>query len=157
MRISPIGIYKFRKKGFTLLELMVALFLISLILAIVFPSFSGLQERRLKSEARTIASLLRYLHDNAISTKETTFLKFDLKERVISWEEPEGRKAESFESLEGLNLQSRGEVKEGQIILFFGPLGIQENITVYLREDDQRMRVAFNSVSGRTKIFEESR
>jgi hypothetical protein len=76
---------------------------------------------------------------------------------MISWEEPEGRRTESFESLEGLNLQSRGEVKDGEIILIFGPLGIQENITVRLREDDQGMKVVFHSVSGRTKILEDGK
>jgi general secretion pathway protein H len=145
------------KRGFTLLELMVTLFLLSLIVAIVFPSFYGLEERRLKSEARTVASVLRYLHDSGISTKETYFLKFDLKEHVVSWEEPDGKKTETFKSLAGLNLQSRGEVKEGQITLFFGPSGVQENITVYLRDEDQRMRVTLNSVSGRVKIFQDAK
>jgi general secretion pathway protein H len=142
--------------GFTLLELIVVIFVISLLLAILFPSFYGLEERGLVSDARKIASLLRYLNDDAISTKVTYPLKFDLEERTLSWKGPDGEKTEKFESLDSLRLPSKGELKEGQITVFFGPLGIQESIAIHLEDDEEKgMTVTLNSLSGRTKIMED--
>jgi hypothetical protein len=47
-------------------------------------------------------------------------------------------------------------LKEGQITVFFGPLGIQESIAIYLKDDDEKgMTVALNSLSGRTKIMQD--
>jgi general secretion pathway protein H len=145
-----------QRAGFTLLELIVVIFVISLLLAILFPSFYGLEGRSLKSDARRIASLLRYLNDSAISTKVTYPLKFDLKEQTLSWKGPDGEKTEKFESLYSLRLPSKGELKEGEITVFFGPLGIQESIAIYLKDDEEKgMTVALNSLSGRTKIMED--
>lgn len=164
MRISPIGIYDgpnttchFPKRGFTLMELIVVLFIISLLIGIVFPTFYGVEEKRLKSDARRIASVLRYLNDSAISTKKTYFLKFDLSKGSISWDGPEGVKTEHFRSLTSLELPSKGEVKEGEIILFFGPFGVEENIAVHLRTEEEGMKVTFSPVSGRAKIIQDIR
>ena len=145
------------RAGFTLLELIMVIFLISLIAAMAIPSFYGMSENKLKSDARRLASLLRYLNDNAISTKETYSLKFDLQEGTLSWKEPNGRKTETFEDLAGVYLPSKGEVKEGQIIVFFGPLGIQESIAVHLRKEGKGMTVALNPWSGRTKVIEDEK
>ncbi len=145
------------RAGFTLLELIVVIFLISLIAAMVIPSFYGMSENKLKSDARRLASLLRYLNDNAISMKETYSLKFDLQEKTLSWKEAAGRKTETFEDLIGVYLPSKGEVKEGQITVFFGPLGLQESIAVHLRREGRGMTVALNPWSGRTRVIEDEK
>jgi len=151
-RVSIRPLFHSRHEGFTLLELIVVIFIISLLAAVIFPSFSGLGENRLKSEAKKAASLLRYLNDSAIFTKETYSLKFDLQEGLISWKGPDGEKAEKIKSLAGIRLPSKGEVKEGQVTVFFGPLGIQENIEILLKDKGEGMRVTLNPVSGRVKI-----
>lgn len=140
------------RDGFTLLELVVVLFIISLLAAVTFPSFYGLGEKSLKSEARKTASLLRYLNDSAIYRKENYLLKFDLQSGSVSWKGPDGEKSDKLRSLSGVALPSKGEVKEGEVIVFFGPLGVQENLDVLLRSEDENMRVALNPVSGRVKI-----
>ena len=73
-RFTPI-----RQRGFTLLELTIVIFIIALLAAIVFPSFSGLSKRQLSSDARRIASLLQYLSDSAMAAKEIYSLDFDLQ------------------------------------------------------------------------------
>ncbi|MEW6002262.1 MAG: prepilin-type N-terminal cleavage/methylation domain-containing protein [Nitrospirota bacterium] len=153
MRISKIGRCK---GGFTLLEIIIVLLVISLLLAIVLPSFYGLGEKKLKTDARKMASVLRYLNDTAISRKETYSLKFDFEEDTVSWKSPEGEKTEKVKSLFALYLQSKGTVKEGQVLVHFGPLGMQENIAVNLRDGDEAMTITLNALSGRTKIKSES-
>jgi len=142
--------------GFTLLELVLVIFLVSLLAALIFPSFYRWGDRGLEHDARRIASILRYLNDRAISCKETCSLKVDLQGDVISWKGPDGEKREGFPSLASIMVQSRGEVKEGEVILFFGPLGIQEAIAIRLRAGDKGMRIAFHPVSGKAKIVSEA-
>ncbi|MDH7499579.1 MAG: prepilin-type N-terminal cleavage/methylation domain-containing protein [candidate division NC10 bacterium] len=144
------------RPGFTLLELVLVIFLVSLLAALIFPSFSRWGDRGLEHDARRVASILRYLNDTAISSKETCSLKVDLKEQVISWRGPDGERKESFPGLFSIVLQSKGEVKEGEVILFFGPLGIQEAIAIRLRAGEKGMRVAFHPLSGKAKIVWEA-
>ena len=144
------------KSGFTLLELVVVIFIVSLLAGIVFPSFRGLGRKTLESDARRIASILRYLNDSAISTKGSLSLKVDFGENTITWKGPDGERTETYRKLVSVYLQSRGEVKDGQVTVFFGPLGAQEAMLIRLKDDDGReIRVALYPVSGRVKILSE--
>lgn len=138
--------------GFTLLELMVVVFIISVMLAVALPTFTGIGENKKASDAKRIASILRYLNDSALSTKESLTLKVDFKDKVIGYNGPEGEKSEQFNSLSGVELQSRGNVTEGELFVFFSPLGAQENITVHLGDEGSAMAVTLNSMNGRVKI-----
>src|SRR4030042_5495030 len=117
-------------RGFTLLELIVVLFILSVVMAIVLPSFAGFGEGKLKSEAREIASLLRYMNDSAAARKETFSMKFDLDKNMVSWKGPEGEKMKRFDDLTAVTAQSMGTASNGEEIFFFGPLGIRENLSV---------------------------
>jgi len=153
MRISRTGICN--KRGVTLLELIVVIFIISLVAAIVFPSFAGFGDGKLKSEAREIASILRYMNDSAASRKETFLIKFNLDENTVYWMGPDGGKTRSFDDITGVTLQSKGKVSEGEITLFFGPFGIQENLSVHIGKGNKKMTVTLNHLSGRVKIKDE--
>ena len=146
-----------RMGGFTLLELMVVIFIISVVLALALPTFTGMGENKLLSDAKRIASILRYLNDSALSTKESLTLKVDFKDKVIAYNGPEGEKSERFDSLSGVELQSRGMVTEGELIVFFSPLGAQENITMHLGDEGSRISVALNSMNGRVKIIQNAK
>jgi general secretion pathway protein H len=141
-----------RGPGFTLLEMVVVVFIISLFVAMVIPSFYGAGESRLHADARKTAALLRYLNDSAIYTKETYPLTFDLQDRRMTWNSPDGEKTEDMKSLAGVTLPSKGDVTEGSVTVFFGPLGLPENVDVHLRVEDDEMTVTFNPLSGRALI-----
>jgi general secretion pathway protein H len=140
--------------GFTLLELIVVIFIISLTAALVFPSFYGLGEKKISAEAGKIASLIRYLNDTAIYTKETYSLTFDLSDRSMAWKGPDGERHEDVKSLYSLALPSKGKLREGKATIFFGPLGAAENIEVHLKDKEKDMTVTFSPISGRAKINE---
>jgi len=142
-----------RQRGFTLLELTIVIFIIALLAGIVFPSFRGLSERQLSSDARRTASLLQYLSDSAMASKETYSLDFDLQKSSVSWKGPDGDKTESLKTLSGVDLQSKGLTREGLVTVFFGPAGITEYIEILLKDDEKGMRVTFNPISGRAKIL----
>lgn len=145
--VSPLG-----REGFTLLELIVVIFILSLVLAVSLPSLTGIGEGRMKSDAKRLGSIVRYLNDSAVSTKNTLQMKITFADRVIHYTGPDGDKSEKFDLLSGIELQSRGMVSEGEVIVFFSPLGASESFTIHLKDDKSDMSIAFNSMSGRVKI-----
>lgn len=142
--------------GFTLLELIVVIFIISLILAVSLPSFTGIGESRLKSDAKKAASILRYLNDTAITTKESLEMKVHLKDKTVYYKGPEGEKKERLENLSGISLQSKGLVSEGEATVFFNPSGAAENIQFHLRDGKSGTTVELSASSGRVRITDDS-
>ena len=140
-------------RGFTLLELIVVIFIVSLLAALVFPAFRT-DAGKVKSDARKISSILRYLSDGSIAAKRTFSLKFNLDDDRVEWDGPEGKKKDSLDSLESVRLQSKGAVTEGELTVFSGPSGFEEYMEINLVEDEQALTVEFNPISGRAKIIE---
>jgi len=145
----------FSGHGFTLIELVVVLFIVSLVMAVLLPSFAGFGENKLKSEAREMASILRYVNDSAITRKETFSLKFDLDKNIVSWKGPDGEKAKKFDDMTGVTSESKGMVSKGELLFFFDPLGIRENLDVHMSRDNKNMTISINHLSGRVKIKDE--
>lgn len=152
MLISITGRYK---AGFTLLELIVILFIVSIVMALVMPSFSNFGENKLKSEAREMASIFRYMYDSAVSRKETFLIKFNLNEDIVYINGPDGEKIRKFDNITGITTQSRGMISSGELIFFFEPLGIREDLSVHLHKGDKEIMVTLNHLSGRVKIKDE--
>jgi prepilin-type N-terminal cleavage/methylation domain-containing protein len=140
------------RHGFTLLELIVVLFVISIVMALALPSFTDLGERKLKSEVREMASLLRYMNDSAIARKETYFIRFDIDKGMVSWTGPDGKRGKSFDDINGVSTQATGRVSKGEITFFFEPLGTRENISVHMSDGSNEMSVTLHHLSGRVKI-----
>lgn len=138
--------------GFTLLELIVVIFIISIILAVSLPSFTGIGESRLKSDSKKVASILRYLNDTAITTKEGLEMKVHLNDKTIYYKGPEEEKKEKIENLSGISLQSKGLISEGEVTVFFNSSGAAENIQLHLSDGKSAKTVELNPSSGRVRI-----
>lgn len=141
-------------RGVTLIELITVLFIVSLIAVIIFPSFGIFSKNKLNSEAREIGSILKYLNENASSSKETFSLIFNFDEQTLIWNEREGQRKKKFEDISGVETQSNGLVNKGELILFFPPTGIQQNIIVHLNKDDKKLIVKLNHLNGKIKIYD---
>ncbi len=145
------------ENGFTLFELIVVIFILSIVVGLVMPSFYGLVEGGLKSDAGKMASILRRLNDDAVARKETIPLKINLDSRTLMWTASEGERKERLESLFSVNTTSTGNVTEGEVTLFFGPLGLQDSTVVTLKKNNEEMFVSFNPLSGRVKVIQNSK
>ena len=150
MRILRAGTSN--NSGFTLLELIVVIFIVAIVMSVAFPAFVGFGEGKLKSEAREMASILRYLNDSAISRKETFLMRFKLDRNMVSWSGPEGERGKKFEGMTGVTTQSTGLVSKGEVTIFFEPLGLRENLSVHLNRGNKSLTVRLEHLSGKVKI-----
>lgn len=155
MRISQTGIYS--KEGFTLIELVVVIFIVSLFLAISIPFFK-VESGMVRSEAKRIASILRYLNDTATARKVELYLTIDFKDRSISYTAEDGEKTIGIEYVGSVFVETKGKINDGSVKIVFTPLGVGELIRFYLfgtsSSQDPVIRVELNPLSGRVKIDE---
>ncbi len=136
-------------KGFTFLELVVVLFIISLFFTLAVPAFRRTYTR---TDALKVASVLRELNDSSVAMKKNFDITFDLDSKKISWDGPEGKRSMDVKGLTRVVMPSRGSVTEGSLKVFFGPMGAPENIDVYMKGKGALWKVSLNELSGRVKV-----
>lgn len=140
--------------GFTLMELMVVLAILSAMMVVVFPRLN-LGEDETRTEARRAASLLRAASEEASMRKETLSLKFDLDARTIGVIRSTEERPELFNTFTAVETPSRGMVREGSLTVPISPMGAVEHIIVHLGADrEPGFIVTLNSISGRVKVKE---
>jgi prepilin-type N-terminal cleavage/methylation domain-containing protein len=144
-------------KGFTLLELLVVIFIISISTAIIMPSIWRTREDMVKNEVRHLSTTLRYVHDMAVSSKETFVFRFNLDNDIYAFKirgEARTHKIHINDGLQDVIIPSIGKVSEGEVIVDFGPLGPDEPITVHIGDKEVEYTIFFNNLTGRTRIYE---
>ncbi len=83
--MNGMKIERYSKRGFTLLELIVVLVIISLISALVGPRFTGtLTNMNLKTAAKKVAAALRYARSQAASEQITYVSVFDFEKKSLT-------------------------------------------------------------------------
>ena len=155
--------------GFTLMELVVVMVILTLTALLVFPKLSKTGEGELRSSARALAATVRYLEDRAVSTKTAYRMRINLDETAVEVTKllPDGEEQPAGDVLlskkllaEGITISdvitSRlGKVTYGEVLLDFGPLGLGEPATIHLRSQDGRFyTVQAYPRGGRVKVFD---
>lgn len=134
------------RSGFTLIELVVVLVLLSLTAALIAPRLPATEAMELKSSARSLASLLRYLGERSIASKHTYRLHVDFRENSIKVtrklasgdeippEDPLLSRKALAAGIVITDLQSPrlGTVREGEVLIDFGAAGLSEFLTLHL-------------------------
>lgn len=145
-------------RGFTLIEIIAVLFIVSLLLGLVVPSLSLLTGHKVQSDAKRLAGIVRYINDSALGTKKIFSLTVDLDQKKLRYEIPEGTRSEQCDTLSGVEIHSKGLITAGEVTLFFGPLGGREHIVFHLDDSGKNpSTIAFNPLSGRVRISDETR
>ncbi len=138
------------QEGFTLIEIVLVIFIVSLFLTLSFPSVSSLFGYKTGKLPERVHSVLRFVNDAAINGEEDVFLKIDLKKKLFSYATSEGRRSFKVPSIVSVYIPSRGEIRDSELTLFFGPFGYPEPFEI--RFDDNR-KVVYNPFSGRVKLL----
>lgn len=146
-----------KKAGFTLIELIIVIFIISLSSAIILPNLWDTGERSVKSEAKRLSSTLRYIYDEAVGKKMIYLMIINLD--TDSWGFESENEARDFKLkdhvvFKDIAVPSLGEMTAGEITLKFGPLGPEEPVILHLQKNKADYTVIFNHINGRVKIQE---
>jgi len=148
-------------RGFTLLELLVVLFIIMTLAFLSFPSIWG---ELVKDDNVALASALRNIRREAISAKKEIFFTVDFKERLFRVSGTKGEAKEKpriIDMNEGetweVFIPSKGTIKEGQVIIAFSPSVQEELIALYLSKNGKEISIILNNLSGEVEIEEGKR
>jgi general secretion pathway protein H len=143
-------------RAFTLIEMLVVVFIISLIAAVVLPSFSGFGSKDVTDDARLMASVIRYLNDTSRNTGEAKYMILDLDKKTVSYPDDKGTVIKNIGSLYSAKLTSASEMHSGSIRVDFQPSGLSAQLLVRLSGDSQLLDVLYNPYSGRVMIEREA-
>ena len=154
--------------GFTLLELMVVMVLISLMTAFAVPALrSTLFSDQLKSSTRKILGLVSEASQEAVKQQSEYSLYFDLDQNSISSntgleEETDDRLQEGKESslpdaVSVVDVVSAhgGKQSEGEAVIRFSRKGYVDKTLIHLRDEDGRdMTIMLSPFLGVTRVFD---
>jgi general secretion pathway protein H len=157
-----------REAGFTLIEIMVVIVIISLAAALVLPRLPHPEGMRLKSSARNLASGIRFLSDRAIITKASYRLHLNMSDNSVQIaklgsngkeEAPDdefmSRKLIEEEiSIEDVTAPGVGKLSEGEAAIDFGPGGISECLTIHLKGWGDQYTVIAYPFGGKVEVLE---
>jgi len=165
-----------RRRGFTLLELLIVLLIVGMVAGLMAPAFSGgLVNMRLKAAAQRLAASLRYARSLAVAHKETVQVELDLdgnsyctmaagrglKREERSEDGEEQRKRGTFgrevRLPEGVSfkLVSVGDeaLQEGRAEISFYPKGNSSGGEVVLGNVRERYyKIRVESITGRVQV-----
>lgn len=142
-----------RNKGFTFLELMLVLFIVSLFCAIVLPKFNNLLASGTLSQAGKMADLLVYVNDKALMSKDENVLSVDLENKTVGFKDAGRDKTMAFSLLNKVSLLS-GEVKSGTALIAVSQWGIQQPLKIYFVDNKGSSTAEFNPISAKAMVYE---
>jgi len=158
-----------REQGFSLLELMVVLFVVGLVLAFTFPKFQNLLGGDIKSVSRKLVGTIQYLYDESAIQRKIHRLNFDLTEQkywasvlqetneVTRMEVPvlPERVLPRGVRLEDVVVLHEGKVTQGETFTEFYPIGGVEKTTIHLRDSrGEKITLEINSLTGKVHVHE---
>ena len=159
------------QKGFTLIEIVVVIFLVGVFFLVAIPKFKDITEVNIKSASRRLTGTIRYLYSEAVFKKRVYKLVFDIDTSEYWVEVIEGNEfvapADTFLQRKRLPVgvffkdittqRSLGKTEKGsgEFILFM-PTGFVEPAVIHLAtEDGQAYTLATKPYTGGTIIFDE--
>lgn len=145
-RASNLVPRTFRSNGFTLMEMVVVIVVLSLVTLLVWPLLPSTDATSLRQSARTLTSVIRYLGDKSVTTKTAYRMGFGLTDdiitvkKVVNGEEtaPEDpffsrRILADGVTIEDVEIPRLGKLTEGTVDVDFGAAGLGEFMIVHLK------------------------
>lgn len=155
--------------GFTLIELMVVITILSIVVLVVLPRLPSTESGKLRSSARTLASAIRFLSDQAVTTKNIYRMHLNLSDSTIVVKKltAEGEETAADDqflnkrfiaegiTIEDVTIPRLGRVADGEVIVTFGPGGLAEFTIVHLKgNSSEKYTVVAYPNSGKVNVAE---
>lgn len=158
-------------RGFTLLELVVVLVVLAGAAALVLPRLSAWQDHDARNSARNLATMLRYLHEQAITSRTRYQLAIDLNQQKLSVQQLRASGEATLADdpflqrnpllgatrLSDVNTERSGTVSSGSLKIAYGVGGLSEPLVLHLGiPGGQQYTVQTLPVNGSVKVAEGS-
>ena len=145
-RTSNLGPRTFRPNGFTLVELVVVIVVLSLVTLLVWPLLPSTDATNLRHSARQLATVIRYLGDRSVTTKTVYRLELGVTDGTVTVKKVVDGKVEAPDDpffsrriladgvvLEDVAIPRLGKLTEGTVTVNFGAAGLGEFMIVHLK------------------------
>ena len=160
-----------QKKGFTLLELLVVMFLIGLFSYFAVPKFQDLTQVNLKSASRNLIGTIKYLYNEAAFKKKIYKLVFDLEnneywvlvlegnEYIEPLDSPHKRyklpNGVYFEDVITERTLNRSSLNDEENFILFLPTGFVEPAVIHIATDnDKQYTLETKPYTGGTRVYD---
>ena len=158
-----------RCKGFTLIEMMVVVAILSVVMLLVLPRLPSSDASNLRTSARSLAATIRYLGENSVTGRIPYRLHLNIADSAvtIARKTADGSEAPPDDiflnkrilndgiEIEAIQTPRMGTVKEGEVLVDFGTAGLTEFISIHLRASGggQFTVTAFPG-NGKVRVYE---
>lgn len=145
-------------RGFSLLELVLVLLIISLALAVTYPNLArGTAAFHLQAAGRDVLNMLRYAREKAITEQANMLITADREKQQVTLADAVGGGARRYALPDGVTiarmLLSGKEVAESSITIRFLPNGSCETAEIVLQSNGGgRLRVVTDPLTGGARI-----
>lgn len=157
------------RKGFTLIEMMVVLAILSVVTLLVIPRLPSADASHLRGSARSLAATIRYLGENSVTARIPYRLRLNISDAgvAIVRRTADGGEAPPDDvflnkkiltegvAIESVQTPRLGKVYDGEILVDFGPAGLAEFISIHLRgTGGGQFTVTAFPGNGKVKVYE---
>jgi len=153
------------QKGFTLIEILLVLVLLTVIIGLVIPNFSSTYNSlQLKRMVQDLGYLMRYAQSRAITKQSLVRLEFDDEQKTY-WlmqevKDQEGDIEGSFDRLSGrlgrnYRIPDGIKIQKGEEMILFYPDGQIEKQHLSICNDKKCFTISTKAQRGKVLIFED--
>lgn len=160
-----------RQSGFTLIELVLVVFLLALMASLSLPLISGFEPNGLASSARRLAGTVKYLYNEAALTGQEHRLRFELGKNTYSASRLDDtgeliplqgtgapKVLDSGVRFTRIYQPRRGEQSSGEVTTALLPGGWLEETIIHLQDDkEKRLTLRLVPLTGLTEIYDGDR
>lgn len=144
----------FASNGFTLLELLVVLVLLSLMVVIVPPSLSRPTTGELKMLTQQMASALRYTRSKAIAEKAEATFNLDVEERWYQYPGVSSGKKFSESLMVKFTAARKEFVDTTRGGIRFYPDGSSTGGEIAISQANRRQKITVSWITGKVKVHD---
>jgi prepilin-type N-terminal cleavage/methylation domain-containing protein len=146
-----------RAAGFTLLELILVLLVVSLVMAVTYPSLlRGRTAFRLRAAGRDVIAAMRYARETAVTEQKVMMLQIDNETRLVTVSDDVGDGARSFSPPPDVTLQwesKEAEARPAPLKIRFLPNGSSDGAQILLKADTGAvLKIVTDPVTGSARI-----
>lgn len=166
MPMSRVGRLN-NQRAFTLVELSIVLFLLSVFAVVSVPLFSSVGENNLNQGARRIGGMVKYLYNEAALTATPHRLVFDIDQGSCTpqeladnneWQNARGTvrlyRLPADVQMKELWIDGKGKLTTGTATIDFHPQGWLPATTVHLQRGEKQLSVHLLPFTGTAEIEE---